>query len=351
MSQVQRNRPAGRRLLLAWVSLIACLGVFALGERVYTQAGQASRMWAPKLATAPAGEIQILPVAGNVHVLIGAGGNITVQAGNDGVLMVDTGVANMSQKVIAAMRSISTKPLRYIVNTTAGAEYTGGNAAIADIGETIPFREPNYTAGPQGALDVGRASIISYYTVLHKLSAPTGKAAATPEDGWPDNTYSIEQKRLYFNDEPVVIMHRTANSDGNSIVLFRKSDVVSVGAMLDLTQYPLIETDGGGSIQTMVDAMNGLIDVVVPEANAAGGTKVIPGHGRIADHAEVVYYRDMLTIVRDRIQDMIKRGMTLDQVKAARPTRDWDARYGKDAGPWTTAMFVEAAYKGLAAKK
>lgn len=348
--QVQRHT-AARRLMFVWVSVIACAGVFALGERVYTQAGQASRVWAPRLATVAPGEIQILPVQGNVHMLVGAGGNITVQAGNDGVLMVDTGLANMSQKVIAAMRSISTRPLRYIINTSAGAEYTGGNAAIADVGETIPFREPNYTAGPQGALDVGRASIIAYYTVLHKLSAPTGKQAATPEEGWPDNTYSIEQKRLYFNDEPVVIMHRVANSDGNSIVLFRKSDVVSVGSMLDLTQYPLIEPDGGGSIQSMVEAMNGLIDVVVPEANAAGGTKVIPGHGRIADHAEVVYYRDMLTIIRDRIQDMIKRGMTLDQVKAARPTRDWDARYGRDTGPWTTAMFVEAAYKSLAASK
>ena len=351
MSQQQRNSPVARRLVLAWSLAVACLGVFGLGERVYTQAGQATRMWAPRLATVPAGEIQVLPVQGNVHVLIGAGANITVQAGDDGVLMVDTGVANMSQKVIAAMRSISTKPLRYIVNTNAGAEYTGGNAAIADVGETIPFREPNYTAGPQGALDVGRASIISYYTVLHRLSAPQGKAAATPEEGWPDNTYSIQQKRLYFNGEPVVIMHQTANSDGNSLVLFRKSDVVSVGAMLDLTQYPLIDTEHGGSIQTMVESMNRLIDVVVPEANAAGGTKVIPGHGRIADHAEVVYYRDMLTIIRDRLQDMMKRNMTLDQIKAARPTRDWDARYGRDTGAWTTSMFVEAAYKSLAARK
>ena len=146
MSQLQRNPSAARRLVLAWSLVIACLGVFALGERVYTQGGQGNRMWAPKLATVPAGEIQVLPVQGNVHVLIGAGGNITVQAGNDGVVMVDTGVANMSQKVIAAMRSISTRPLRYIINTNAGAEYTGGNAAIADVGETIPFREPNYTA-------------------------------------------------------------------------------------------------------------------------------------------------------------------------------------------------------------
>ena len=350
MSRLQRAPSAGRRLVLAWVSVSACLGVLGFGERVYTQAAQRSRMWAPKLETVPAGEIQVVPVQGNVHMLVGAGGNITVQSGADGVLMVDTGTASMSPKVIAAMRSISNRPLRYIVNTSAGAEYTGGNAAIADVGETIPFREPNYTAGPQGALDVGRASIISYYTVLHRLSAPQGKSAAVPEEGWPDNTYSIEQKRLYFNDEPVVIMHRTANSDGNSIVLFRKSDVVSAGAMLDLTNYPLIDTEHGGSIQSMVTAMNGLIDVVVPAANAAGGTKVIPGHGRIADHAEVVYYRDMLTIIRDRIQDMMKRNMTLEQVKAARPTRDWDSRYGTDTGDWTTSMFVEAAYKSLAAK-
>jgi glyoxylase-like metal-dependent hydrolase (beta-lactamase superfamily II) len=179
------------------------------------------------------------------------------------------------------------------------------------------------------------------------MSAPTGKAAPIPESGWPDNTFSIEQKRLYFNDEPVVIMHQTANNDGNSIVLFRKSDVVSAGDILDLTGYPMIDLAGGGSAETLVTALNRLIDVVVPRANAAGGTMVIPGHGRIADHAEVVYYRDMMTIVRDRVQDLIGKGMTLDQVQAARPTRDWDARYGKDTGPWTTSMFVEAVYQSL----
>jgi len=304
-------------------------------------------MWAPKLSAAPAGEIQVLPVQGNVHVLIGAGGNITVQAGDDGILMVDTGLASMSAKVLAALKTISTRPLRYIVNTTERADHTGGNAAIADTGETIPFREPNYTAGPQGALDVTRASVISYYTVLHRMSAPTGKTAPIPEAGWPDNTYSIAQKRLYFNDEPVVIMHQPANTDGNSIVLFRKSDVLSVGDILDLTGYPIIDLAAGGTIQTMVEAMNRLIDVAVPRANAAGGTMVIPGHGRIADHAEVVYYRDMLTIIRDRMQDMIKKGMTLEPVTAARRTRDWGARYGRDTGDWTTSMFVEAAYQSL----
>jgi glyoxylase-like metal-dependent hydrolase (beta-lactamase superfamily II) len=345
MSQTQRKVSAGSRLMFASAAAITCLGVLGLTQTVSTQAAQSgSRMWAPPLAGPGPGEIQVLPVQGNVHVLIGAGANITVQAGDDGVLMVDTGTAAMSAKVIAAMRSISSRPLRYIVNTTDRADHTGGNSAIADVGETIPFREANYTAGPQGALDIGRASIISYYTVMHRMSEPS---AAVPESGWPDNTFSIEQKRLYFNDEPVVIMHQTANSDGNSIVLFRKSDVVSAGPILDLTGYPVIDLEGGGTAETMVTALNRLIDVVVPRANAAGGTMVIPSYGRIADHAEVVYYRDMMTIVRDRVEDLIKKGMTLDQVKAARPTRDWDARYGKDTGPWTTSMFVEAVYESL----
>ena len=136
-------------------------------------------------------------------------------------------------------------------------------------------------------------------------------------------------------------------TDGNAVVLFRKSDVVSSGDLFDLTGYPMIDTKAGGSIGAEVDALNKLIEFAVPSNNAEGGTRVVPAHGRISDHADVTYYRDMITIVRDRIQDMIKSGMTLAQVKAARPTRDYDARYGKTSGPWTTDMFVEAAYNSL----
>jgi glyoxylase-like metal-dependent hydrolase (beta-lactamase superfamily II) len=306
-----------------------------------------------KAARAAPGEIQVLPVAGNVHMLVGAGANITVQAGKDGILVVDTGTAAMSDKVITAIKSISSAPLRYVINTTHFLDYTGGNEKVALTGEIIPWREPGYTAGPQGALaTVKKASVISYYTVFHRLAAPTGKQSLIPENGWPDNTYSIAQKRLYFNDEPVVTMHMPGATDGDSVVLFRKSDVVSVGPLLDLTGYPMIDTEAGGSIQSEIDSLNHLIsEVVVPAANAAGGTLVIPGHGRIADHAELVYYRDMMTIIRDRIQDGIKRGLTLDQIKAGRPTQDYDARYGKSTGPWTTTMFVEAAYRSLVSRK
>jgi glyoxylase-like metal-dependent hydrolase (beta-lactamase superfamily II) len=179
------------------------------------------------------------------------------------------------------------------------------------------------------------------------MAAATGQTPPRPEGAWPDNTYSTPQKRLFFNDEPVVIVRLTANTDGNSIVLFRKSDVVSTGDLFDLTGYPLIDLKAGGSIQAIVDSLNRLIDITVPEANAAGGTLVVPGHGRISDHADVVYYRDMVSIIRDRIQDMIRQKMTLAQVKAGRPTREYDARYGKQTGAWTTDMFVEAAYQSL----
>jgi cyclase len=333
-----------------WMLVAVCFALIGFAESTSTQANQAASrptVWPPRLAAPAPGEVEVLPVQGRVHVIIGAGSNITVQSGDDGVLMVDTGLSAMTPKVLAALKTITTRPLRYIVNTTEFDEYVGGNSAIADTGEIIPFRAPDYTAGPQGALDITRASVISYYTLLHRVAGPAGKAPRIPEDGWPDNTYSIPQKRLYFNDEPVIITHIPSNTDSNSVVLFRKSDVVSAGGLLDLTTYPVIDVSAGGSIQAIVDGLNRLIDITVPASHAGGGTLVVPGHGRIADHAEVVYYRDMTTIIRDRVEDMVKKGMTLAQVKAARPSRDYDARYGKQTGPWTTDMFVEAVYQSL----
>jgi glyoxylase-like metal-dependent hydrolase (beta-lactamase superfamily II) len=328
---------------------LAVAGFVMSSERVYSQAGQPAgkTVWPPKLSEPAPGEVQVLPVQGNVHVVIGAGGNITVNAGEEGILLVDTGTAAMSEKVWAAIRTISRRPLRYVINTNEHAEHTGGNAVLAAKGETVPLRDAGYTAGPAGVLDYKRASVVSHVNVLRRMSAPTGEKAPTPAAAWPDNTYAIEQKRFYFNNEPVVIMHRPSNTDGNSIVLFRKSDVISTGDLLDLTRYPMIDLKAGGSIQGIVDSLNFVIDLTVPASHGAGGTMVVPGHGRISDHAEVAYYRDMTFIIRDRIQEMIRKGMTLDQIKKARPTRDYDARYGSNTGTWTTDMFVEAAYRSL----
>jgi glyoxylase-like metal-dependent hydrolase (beta-lactamase superfamily II) len=331
------------------MSAIACAGVLGTVEPVSTQGARADMLsWLPAVSAPAPGQVHAIPVQGNVHMIVGAGANITVQAGRDGILMVDTGTAAMSEQVWAVVRTISERPLRYVVNTTEHADHAGGNAIIAAKGEIIPWREAGYTAGPQGFLaTTPKASVISYLTTFHRMAGPTGSQPALPEEGWPDNTYSTSQKRLYFNDEPVVIMHQPANTDGNSLVLFRKSDVVSAGDLLDLVGYPLIDLEAGGSVQSIVQGLNNLIGVTVPESNASGGTLVVPGHGRIADHAEVTYYRDMITIVRDRVQDLIDKGMTLDQVKAARPTREYDTRYGRTTGAWTTEDFVEAVYQSL----
>lgn len=291
-------------------------------------------------------EVQVLPVQGNVYMLVGAGGNITVQAGDDGVLIVDAGTAAMSDEVLAAIHSISSGTLIYVVNTDENEEHTGGNAKIALTGAPVGFH--NLTgpgrAGAQGAF------IIAYQTIFDRMSAPTGSKAPASEDAWPNDTYSIPTKNLYFNGEPIQIMHQPGNTDGNSIVLFRKSDVISAGDILDLSEYPIIDVNAGGSIQAIKQGLDRLIELAVVKSHSEGGTMIIPGHGRLCDQADVVVYDQMVTVVSDRIRDMISHGMTLQQVKDAKPTADWAPLYGKTSGPWTTDMFVEAAYKSLSAK-
>lgn len=306
-------------------------------------------IWGVELEGGPeSGAIQVLPVQGNVFALFGAGANITVQAGEDGVLVVDTGVESMSEAVLEAIRTISDGPIRYIVNTTHTREHTGGNDLIAAAGEQVPWRAPTYAQGPQGALGRDKASVIAYLNVFARMIVPPDGSEPLPEGGWPDNTYSTPWKRLYFNDEPVVITHRPGTSDSNSVVLFRKSDVVSAGDLLDLTRFPRIDPDTGGGIQALVDALNYLISIVAPAENSSGGTLVVPGRGRIADYAEVAYYRDMVSVIRDRILAMIDSGMTREMIIAAGPTWGYDARYGSDSSDWTTDMFVGAAYDSLA---
>jgi glyoxylase-like metal-dependent hydrolase (beta-lactamase superfamily II) len=151
------------------------------------------------------------------------------------------------------------------------------------------------------------------------------------------------------------VLHQpAAHSDGDSIVFFRRSDVVATGDVFDTTRFPVIDLARGGSIQGEIDALNRLIDLTIPSIPMPykeGGTRVIPGHGRLCEQAELVEYRDMVTIIRDSVRRFAGKGMTLDQIKMANPTQGYRTRYGADAGPWTTDMFVEAIYKGAAVKK
>jgi len=329
---------------------VVAIALLAATGAVSTQTQRPAWAWKPAIPGANDGQVHILPVRGRVSMLVGAGGNITVAAGDDGVLLVDVGTAAMSDKVLAAIRTISPRgTLRYIVNTDEREEFTGGNEKLAAAGNTIRFRiatDPRVS----DALAKDRASVISFVSVLERMSAPTGKVAARAEDAWPDDTYSSTQKKLYFNGEPVLIMHVPSSTDGNSIVHFRTDDVVSVGDLVDMTSYPFIDVKAGGSIQQVVEGLNRLLDITVPNTKSEMGTLVIPGHGRLVDQSDVAYYREMVAIIRDRIQDGIKRGLTLEQIKGEKPTRDYDPRFGRTTGAWTTDMFIEAAYRSLGGK-
>jgi cyclase len=283
------------------------------------------------------GEIELLPVQGNISMLAGAGGNITVQVGNDGILLVDTGLATMSDNVLAAIRSLSKKPITYIVNTNERDDHTGGNDNFQKMGQPLAI---NRASG-------AHVIIVAYVTVLDRMSAPSGQAAPTPEGGWPNDTYSVPQKNLYFNGEAIQIFHQPSTTDGSSLVFFRHSDVISTGDIFDPTEYPIIDLKTGGSLQGVLEGLNRLKQMVIPADHQEGGTMIVPGHGRLCDVADLDVYQQMVTIVRDRLQDMIKRGMTLEQVKAAKPTLDYDPIYGRNTSNWTTDMFVEAAYKSL----
>jgi cyclase len=326
------------RMLSGIVFLGTVAACFAASRSVQNRAGQnATPNSASQERNTSIGEVHVLHVHGKVSMLVGAGGNITVQAGDEGILLVDTGMASMSEKVIAAIRPLSNKPLTYIINTDDGDDHIGGNESVGKIGRPL-------------SRNMG-VDIISFVTVLDRMSAPTGQTAATPEGAWPNDTYSGPQKNLHFNDETVQVFHQPGTTDGNSIVLFRGSDVISTGDIFDPTEYPIIDLKGGGSLQGVLEGLNRLKRMVVPANHMEGGTMVIPGHGRLCEAADVAIYQQMVTIVRDRIQYMINNGMTLEQVIEAKPTQDYDPIYGRTAGTWTTNMFVEAAYKSLSAKQ
>jgi len=331
---------------LAMMSLAMAL---CTGVRAHAQ-GNAAPAQAP--AAAPSGanvEVHLLHVQGNVWMLVGAGGNMTVQVGDDGVLVVDAGLAGTTDKVWAAIRSLSDKPLRYIINTHMHADHTGGNEALSKLGSTIAGGN---VVGDIGASAGNQATVLAAQEVLDRMSAPDGNRPPAAQGAWPTETYTTPERKLFFNGEGVLMIHEPkAHTDGDTIVYFRRSDVISAGDIFVTNGYPIVDIAHGGNIQGVIAGLNRIIDIAIPADEQEGGTMVIPGHGRLCDVADVVWYQEMVTIIRDRIQDMINRGMTLDQVKAAHPTLDYDPRYGKTTGFWTTDMFVEAVYKSLSPKK
>ena len=329
------------------------------------------------------GQVHVLPVQGNIYMLVADGINITASLGADGVMLVNTGSAAMTDKVLAAVNQLANsavtppgpntcfgancpnawgwaspymnsvisspapaKPVRYIVNTSAAADHVAGNEKIAASGFF-----PRGGGFGNAVESIGRhASIVAHENVQNRLSS--ARAAAQPTDTYFDEFQKLPE---YFNGEAVIVYHApAANTDGDSLVFFRHSEVISAGNLLSTVSYPIIDVDKGGSIQGVIDGLNRILDLAVAEYRGQGGTWIVPGRGRLSDTADVASYRNMLTMIRDRVKDAIGKGMTLAQVKAAKPTMDFDGRYGSTSMAasegWTTDMFVEAAYKSLQEK-
>ncbi len=300
------------------------------------------------LANAQQVNLQTLKVQGNIYLITGAGGNVIVQAGEEGVLVVDTGLAATADQTLAAIRKISDKPIRYILNTHFHPDHTGGNNTIRTAGGQVVGA--NVTGNLTDA-GVG-AAVYAQDNVLQRLSAPTGQTPAAPFGDWPTETYLSGRRQLTFNGEAVEMIYQpAAHTDGDSLVMFRRSDVIVAGDIFLTTTYPFIDLASGGSIEGEIDALNNILDMAVTGHQDEGGTLIVPGHGRICDKPDLLEYRDMVTIVRDRVQDSIKKGMTLDQVKAAGLTKDYDLRYAAPSGFGTKDQFIEAIYVSLTQKK
>jgi len=310
-----------------------------------TRSGQSPSTPVPSANRSGQAEIRVTKVRPNIYMLTGAGSNITVMPFEQGAVVVDTGTAAMADRVLAAIRELSAKPIADIINTSATTDHVGGNEKLHGAGRRIPF-EIVTGEGPM---------VIAHENVLVRMSAPTGKQAAAPEKAWPNETYHVDFKKLaahYRGGEQIELLYMpAAHSDGDSIVWFRRADVIATGDVFMENMYPIIEVANGGTINGTIDALNRILDTGFADFRSEGGTMIVPGHGRLCDLSDVGYYRDMVTIVRDRVRDMTAKGMTLEQVKAAKPTRDYDGRYGATSGGWTTDMFVEAVYKTVGAKK
>jgi len=312
--------------------------------------------------TTPA--LEVLQVRSNFYMIAGAGANIGAQIGPNGVVLVNAGTAEAADAVVAAVAKLTSQPIRYIIDTSADPDVVGGNATIARAGRNISSvagRGGNRTTIVGSDLDIAR--VLSHENVLARMGASSGagQTVSFAAAALPSESFSERRRAMYFNDEGIEILHQpAAHTDGDTIVFFRKSDVVVAGNIIDTDRFPVIDLSRGGSLRGEIDALNRLIELAIPpgpfvglpsgpmaSATQQGGTDVLPGHGRIYRQIDVVNYRDMVVIIRDIVQDLIDRKMTLDQIKAADPAKPYKARYGATSGSWTTNDFVEAMYRSL----
>lgn len=287
--------------------------------------------------------LELLPAQGNVTMVAGPQGNAAIQVGHEAVIVVDTLTPAVTDDLLMAIDSLSDEPIRHIINTSARPEHTGGNAALSAAGTYVRLID---SFDPRGLDD--NAAIMAHINVLASMSAPMGDEFSVPEAAWPTDTYYTRDWAVYVNREAIRMLHvPNAVTDGDTIVFFRRSDVVVAGDIFNADRYPFFAVNQGGSINGIIEGLNTILDLAIAGENQNGGTVIIPGHGRMSDETDVANYRDMVTIIRDRIQALIDGGGTLRDVLAARPSRDYDALYAGNPDSWTGDELVEAIYADL----
>ena len=332
---------SARRLLAVAFTVCATIGL------VQREAGEG--IVAAQLSSASTVDgLEVLEVRPNVFLIAGAGGNIAVQVGDDGVVVVDAGSAVAAPAVVAAIKRITPQPIRYVIDTGPDADHVGGNEVLSKAGDL--FFPGTRAAGPRPDPTRSMASIVAAEGVQQHMSSSTSEPSQSAA-GWPSDSFHYARKYLYLNGEAIEVLHQpAAHTDSDVVVFFRRSDVVVAGDVLDTRRFPVIDLERGGSIDGEIAALNRLAELAVPSVpivSREAGTVVIPGHGRLCDHYDLVEYRDMITIIRDRVRDMIAAGRSLPQIKAAGPAAGYAGRYGNAGGDWTTEKFVEAVYKSL----
>ena len=339
-------RPSGRSRMLAAIWAIAV----AVGMSFHVSAQRAGTQ------QEKSGGLDVVQLRPNFYVIAGAGGNIVVQTGPEGVILVDSGSTAMADEVLATIRRLTPLPIRYIINTSMDPDHVGGNDKLARAGLSIL---PGAVAAGAGLNDdlvsnSGRASVLAHENVQTRMTALTGPQAV-PSALWPTKTFAYRMYSMYLNGEGIQVIHMpAAHTDGDTIVFFRRGDVIATGDVIDTTRWPFIDTKRGGTVQGELDALNRLMDLSIhnlPIQWHPDRTFLVPGHGFVYDKLDLLEYRDAVTVVRDRVQDLIDQGRSLAQVKAANPTLGYRSQYGADSGPWTTDMFVEVIYNELAANR
>ncbi|HTT04391.1 MAG TPA: hypothetical protein VMF64_03815 [Steroidobacteraceae bacterium] len=343
--------------------MVLVLGM--LGVPLLVSAADAPAPGEPVAKQDEAGPIQVLQMRPDLYMLTIEGVNSAVQVGPEGIVVVDTGPARDAHAVLAQIGKLSSAPIRYVIDTSADPEFTGGNALLSDAGESLevgwaPLLQAANHIQDIRALASRRAPIVARLGVIEQMvqqaQGSQSSQSSTFGDSLPTDTFTRPEFNFRVNDQAVqVVSMPPAHSSSDTVVLFRRSDVVATGAIFDDTRFPVIDVAQGGSINGEIDAVNQVLNTLVvgamPVVTNAGGTWIIPERGPVCDQVDLLTYRDMLFAIRNRVQSLVDQGRSLAQVQAADPAQGYRTRYGAQSGPWTTRDFVDAVYRSLEARK